>query len=107
MKGTQCCVILPRLRCKHRKIYKISQNIISFRGVFTPTGHIYKPLIEKHRGHFDSDLFLLTRWEIFAIIADGDFINLTMYSFTRAKKKCDSYLLVRIRSRPGRAYETA
>ena len=45
---------------------KKSQNIIGFRGGFAPTGHIYKSLIEKPRDHLDSDVFLRTRWEIFA-----------------------------------------
>ena len=43
-----------------------SQNIISFRGVFAPTGHIYRPLIENRSDNLYSDLLLLTRWEIFA-----------------------------------------
>ena len=63
-KVTQYRVTLARLRCKQRK--KKSQNIISFRGVVAPTGHIYKLLIEKPRDHLDSNLFSLTRWAIFA-----------------------------------------
>ena len=43
-----------------KKKEKKKKIIISFHGVFAPTGHIYKPLIEKPRGQLDSDLLLLT-----------------------------------------------
>ena len=48
------------------KITNNKLNIIDFRGVFAPTGDIYKPFIEKPKDHLHSDLFLLTRWKIFA-----------------------------------------
>ena len=96
---------------KHRKK---SQNIISFRGVFAPTGHTYKPLIEKKKkkGITWIPIYFYCRdGNFLPVIADGDFINSTLYSFTRAKE-CDTYLSRardvdrHIRSRPGRAYGT-
>ena len=73
-----------------KNVFKKLQNIISFRGVFAPTGHVYKPLIEKPRDHLDSDLFSLTRLEIWADYSRRqfckfDFVNSTLYSFTREK----------------------
>ena len=71
---------------------KKSQNIISFRGVFASTGHIYNPLIEKYRDHLDFDLFLLTRWGMFPhhSLTVGDFVNSTVQVYE--SKKCDTYL---------------
>ena len=90
---------------------KISENIISFRGVFAPTCHIYKPLIENPRDHLDSDLFLLTRWEMFADHSGRRFCEFDFVQLYESKT-CDNYLSRArdvnrgIRSRPGHAYET-
>ena len=70
-KVTQYCVTLPRLRWKHRNKSKQSQNIHSFRGVFAPTGHIYKPLIEKSQGSLGFRFIFTDKMGK----AVGDFVN--------------------------------
>ena len=39
---------------------------ISFRGIFAPTDHTYKPLAEKSRDCKDSDCESMATWEDFA-----------------------------------------
>ena len=76
-----------------------------------PTDRIYKPLIEKDRDHLDSNLYLLTRWEIFADHSERRFCKFDLAQLYESKK-CDTYLSRardvdrRIRNRPSRAYET-
>ena len=61
--------------------------------------------------HFDSDLFLLTRWEMFADYSGRRFV-IRLCTALREQKMEHFYLSRardvdrRIRSRPGRAYET-
>ena len=76
-KVTQYCVILPRLRCKHRKKSDKSQNTISFRGVFSPSSHIYKPLIENPGITWIPIYFYWQDGKFLPIIVDGDFVNST------------------------------
>ena len=59
--------------------------VIDVRGVFAPMDRIYKPLIEKPRDYLDSNLFLLTRWENFAVHSGPRFCKFDFCSFTRAK----------------------
>ena len=42
------------------------QNVISFRGIFAPTYHTYKPLAEKSKDCKDSDCQSMATWEFFA-----------------------------------------
>ena len=40
------------------------KKVVSFRGIFAPTDHTYKPLAEKSRDCKDSDYQSMATWEI-------------------------------------------
>ena len=100
-KVTQSCVTLPRLRCvniekKKKKKKKNNHKTSCFRVFFfffffASTGHIYIPLIEKPRDHLDSDIVLLTRWEIFADHSGRRFCKFDFVQLYE-NKTCDTYL---------------